>query len=173
MNNIDLDLDNENEMTFNVVIEGTRPGEPLCRLMIENEDMSLSMQGDFLPNNEVSIVIPPLKGMLNENNDSFYSNGQSYKYFFGEDENAEIITTFYEGTTYRIATSAGLEDNYMIFEILDQERNLLFSNTDFSNEPYWDFKVENTIECTIEAKLDPNKKLNGCAQLIIAFKKGN
>ncbi len=93
--------------------------------------------------------------------------------FFGEDENAEIITTFYEGTTYRIATSAGLEDNYMIFEILDQERNLLFSNTDFSNEPYWDFKVENTIECTIEAKLDPNKKLNGCAQLIIAFKKGN
>ena len=114
-----------------------------------------------------------VKGMLNENNDSFYSNGQSYKYFFGEDENAEIITTFYEGTTYRIATSAGLEDNYMIFEILDQERNLLFSNTDFSNEPYWDFKVENTIECTIEAKLDPNKKLNGCAQLIIAFKKGN
>ena len=114
-----------------------------------------------------------VKGMLNENNDSFYSNGQSYKYFFGEDENAEIITTFYEGTTYRIATSAGLEDNYMIFEILDQERNLLFSNTDFSNEPYWDFKVENTLECTIEAKLDPNKKLNGCAQLIIAFKKGN
>ena len=114
-----------------------------------------------------------VKGMLNENNDSFYSNGQSYKYFFGEDESAEIITTFYEGTTYRIATSAGLEDNYMIFEILDQERNLLFSNTDFSNEPYWDFKVENTLECTIEAKLDPNKKLNGCAQLIIAFKKGN
>ena len=114
-----------------------------------------------------------VKGMLNENNDSFYSNGQSYKYFFGEDENAEIITTFYEGSTYRIATSAGLEDNFMIFELLDKDRNLLFSNTDFSNEPYWDFKVENTIECTIEAKLDPNKKLNGCAQLIIAFKKGN
>ena len=66
MDKIDLDLDNENEMTFNVVIEGTRPGEPLCRLMIENDDMSLSMQGDFLPNNEVSIIIPPLKGMLKE-----------------------------------------------------------------------------------------------------------
>jgi hypothetical protein len=66
MENIKLDLDNENEMTFNVVIEGTRPGEPLCRLMIENDDMSLSMQGDFLPENEVSIVIPKLKGMLNE-----------------------------------------------------------------------------------------------------------
>ena len=66
MDNIDLDLDNENEMTFNVVIEGTRPGEPLCRLMIENDDMSFSMQGDFLPNDEVSIVIPPLKGILKE-----------------------------------------------------------------------------------------------------------
>ncbi len=72
MEKINLDLDNENEMTFNVVIEGTRPGEPLCRLMIENEDMSLSMQGDFLENNEVSIVIPPLKGMLKEGNYDSY-----------------------------------------------------------------------------------------------------
>lgn len=66
MENINLDLDNDNEMTFNVVIEGTRPGEPLCRLMIENEDMSFSMQGDFLPNNEVAIIVPPLKGILKE-----------------------------------------------------------------------------------------------------------
>ena len=72
METIKLDLDNENEMTFNVVIEGTRPGEPLCRLMIENEDMSFSMQGDFLPNNEVSIVVPKLKGILKEGNYDSY-----------------------------------------------------------------------------------------------------
>ena len=59
-------------MTFNVVIEGTRPGEPLCRLMIENDDMSFSMQGDFLPNNEVSIVVPPLRGILKEGNYDSY-----------------------------------------------------------------------------------------------------
>ncbi len=114
-----------------------------------------------------------VKGMLNNKKETFYSNGQSYKYFLAEDENTEIITTFYEGTTYRIATSAGLEDNYMIFEVLDQDRNLLFTNSDFSNASYWDFEVENTIECIIEAKLDPNKKLDGCAELIIAFKKAN
>jgi hypothetical protein len=72
MERIKLDLDNENEMTFNVVIEGTRPGEPLCRLMIENEDMSFSMQGDFLPNNEVAIVVPKLKGILKEGNYDSY-----------------------------------------------------------------------------------------------------
>ena len=66
MDKINLDLDNENEMTFNVIIEGTRPGEPLCRLMIENEDISFSMQGDFLPNDEVTIIVPPLKGILKE-----------------------------------------------------------------------------------------------------------
>ena len=114
-----------------------------------------------------------VKGMLNENNETFYSNGQSYKYFLSEDEHTEIVTTLYEGTTYRIATSAGLEDNYMIFELLDRDRNLLYTNADFKNAPYWDFEIENTIECIIEAKLDPNKKLDGCAQLIIAFKKAN
>lgn len=72
MERIKLDLDNENEMTFNVVIEGTRPGEPLCRLMIENEDMSFSMQGDFLENNEVSIIVPKLKGILKEGNYDSY-----------------------------------------------------------------------------------------------------
>ena len=114
-----------------------------------------------------------VKGMLNKNNETFYSNGQSYKYFLSEDEHTEIVTTLYEGTTYRIATSAGLEDNYMIFELLDRDRNLLYTNADFKNAPYWDFEIESTIECIIEAKLDPNKKLDGCAQLIIAFKKAN
>ena len=114
-----------------------------------------------------------LQGIINQDDANFYSDCQSYKYFLGQDETTEIVTTFYEGSTYRIATSAGLEDNYMVFDVLDEERNILFSNASYANAPYWDFNVENTIECIIEARLDPNKKLNGCAQLIIAFKKAN
>ena len=114
-----------------------------------------------------------LEGIIKQDEASFYSDGQSYKYFLGQDETTEIVTTFYEGSTYRIATSAGLEDNFMVFDVLDEERNVLFSNASHANAPYWDFNVENTIECTIEARLDPNKKLNGCAQLIIAFKKAD
>ena len=63
---IDLDLDNENEMMFKVQIEGTRPGQPLCRLMIEGSEMTHAINGDFLPNSEVAILIPPLKGILKE-----------------------------------------------------------------------------------------------------------
>lgn len=114
-----------------------------------------------------------VSSMINNGDEGFLTDGQSYKYFLGEDETSEIITTLYEGITYRIATTAGLEDNYMIFELLDEQRNLLFSNVNHNNAPYWNFKVENTIECIIEAKLDPNRKINGCAQMIIAFKKDN
>ena len=66
MEKIDLDLDNENEMVFRVQIQGTRPGQPLCRLMIENNDITHTITGDFLKNNEVAILIPPMKGLVSE-----------------------------------------------------------------------------------------------------------
>tara|TARA_A100001011_G_scaffold302454_1_gene316156 strand:- start:1848 stop:2369 length:522 start_codon:yes stop_codon:yes gene_type:complete len=69
---IELDLDDENEMTFKVQIEGTRPGVPLCRLMIEGSEMTHSIQGDFQPDNEVVIVIPPMKTILKEGNYDCY-----------------------------------------------------------------------------------------------------
>ena len=69
---IELDLDNENEMMFKVQIEATRPGDPLCRLMIEGKDISHSIQGNFLPNDEVSITVPPMKGILKEGNYNSY-----------------------------------------------------------------------------------------------------
>lgn len=63
---IDLDLDDENEITFKVQIEGTRPGEPLCRLMIEGNNMTHTIIGDFKENNEVVITIPSMKSIINE-----------------------------------------------------------------------------------------------------------
>ena len=115
-----------------------------------------------------------VKNLLSENiydNSIYITDGQAYKSFLGESEISEVSTTIFEGTTYRIATSAGIEENYMLFELYDQDRNLLFSNSDYNNSPYWDFKVENTIDCTIETHLDLNKKLEGCALMMIAFKK--
>ncbi len=66
MEKIDLDLDDDNEITFNVQIEGTRPGEPMCRLMIENANFNFSIDGEFLENDEVSVTIPPMKSILRE-----------------------------------------------------------------------------------------------------------
>ncbi|MCB9188068.1 MAG: hypothetical protein H6599_02180 [Flavobacteriales bacterium] len=101
----------------------------------------------------------------------FISDGQVYRAFLDEDQTAEFEVTFYGNSTYRIATSAGNADEYVIFEIYDQDRNLLFSNYDYANAPYWDFEIDNTIDCTIEVKLDMNKKLSGCVRMMIGFEK--
>ena len=45
MTAIDLMIDEENELTFQVQIEGTRPGTAKCRLMLESKDMSLAFEG--------------------------------------------------------------------------------------------------------------------------------
>lgn len=102
---------------------------------------------------------------------SFISDGQQYRaLLLNPDETAEFRTTFFGETVYRIAGCSGLSDGNLIFSIYDQERNLLFTNKDYKNSPYWDFKVKSTVEVTIEAKLDPSNNGSGCAVLLIGFR---
>lgn len=108
---------------------------------------------------------------LNQNDGSlFVSDGQVYQAFLTE-EAAEFETTLYGGSTYRIATSAGTKDNFVIFSIIDQEGNMLYTNEKFKNAKYWDFKVESTINCRVELKLDLERKSSGCVTMLIGFKK--
>jgi hypothetical protein len=106
----------------------------------------------------------------NANGNLFVSDGQVYKAFIN-DEVAEFKTTFFGGTTYRIAASAGDDDNYVIFTIYDPENRVLFTNKSYKNARYWDFKVNATIPVRIETQLDMEKKVSGCAVMLIGFKK--
>lgn len=99
----------------------------------------------------------------------FVSDGQVYTAFLDR-EKAEFKTTFYGGSTYRIAASAGTDDDFVIFTIKDPDGNVLFTNKNFKNSPYWDFKVGSTIPVTIETELDLDKKVTGCAVMLIGFK---
>ena len=49
----------------------------------------------------------------------------------------------------------------------DKERNLLFTNEDHDNDPYWDLAVTNTLDVTIEGHLDNSKVGSGCAVLLM------
>lgn len=100
----------------------------------------------------------------------FVSDGQTYRAFLNEDQAAEFQTTFFGGNTYRIAASAGTRENYVIFEVRDNQGNLIFTNADHKNEPYWDFKVESSLDVVINMRLDSNKKSSGCAVMLIGFK---
>jgi hypothetical protein len=102
----------------------------------------------------------------------FISDGQSYRsLLLNSDETAEFHTTFFGETTYRLAACSGKSDGNLIFSISDQDGHLLFTNKNYSNAPYWDFKVKSTLECTINAQIDPSKNAgSGCAVILIGFK---
>ncbi|MCW3086071.1 MAG: hypothetical protein JWP12_3437 [Bacteroidetes bacterium] len=101
----------------------------------------------------------------------FISDGQQYRaLLMNADETAEFHTTLYGGTLYRIAACSGLTDGNLVFSVYDSEHNLLFSNRDYKNAPYWDFKIVNTLDCIIEAKLDGAAQGSGRAVVLIGFK---
>ncbi len=101
----------------------------------------------------------------------FISDGQQYRaLLMNADETAEFHTTLYGGTLYRIAACSGLADGNLVFSVYDTERNLLFTNSEFKNAPYWNFKINNTIDCIIEAKLDSGAQGSGRAVVLIGFK---
>lgn len=100
----------------------------------------------------------------------FISDGQVYTAFLDR-EKAEFKTTLYGGTTYRIVTSAGTKDDYALFSIKDPEGHTLFSNRNYKNSPYWDFKVEESIPVVIQTELDLDMKTSGCVVMMIGFKR--
>ena len=89
---------------------------------------------------------------------------------FLDREKSEFKTTFFGGSTYRIAASAGDDDYYVIFTVKDPNGTILFTNRNYKNAPYWDFKVPKTIPVSIETELDLDKKVTGCAVMLIGFK---
>ncbi len=100
----------------------------------------------------------------------YISDGQQYKSLLNGDEIAEFHTTFYGGSTYRIIGCSGTTEGNLLFSVYDKERNLLFTNKDYDNSPYWDLKFTSTVDCIIEAELDQKNVSSGFAILMIGFK---
>jgi hypothetical protein len=103
---------------------------------------------------------------------SFISDGQQYRALLvNSDETAEFHTTFYGGTIYRVAACSGMTDGNLVFTIYDSQHNLIFTNSAYQNAPYWDFSVKSTIDCVIDAQLNPTTNSgSGCAVILIGFK---
>jgi hypothetical protein len=99
----------------------------------------------------------------------YISDGQTYRALLVDDQIAEFSSVFFRETTYRISAASNSQKG-IIFNVLDQNRNVLFTNADHQNAEYWDFKVENTVNCIIEAQLDQTVQNSGCAVLLIGFK---
>lgn len=125
---------------------------------------------NFTYSQDCESIVAVCNSYLNGKKSKFVSDGQIYTAFLDR-EKAEFKTTFFGGTTYRIAASAGKEDAFVIFTVKDMLGNILFSNRHYKNSPYWDFNVPTTIPVVIETELDLDKKVTGCAVMLIGFKK--
>ncbi len=106
----------------------------------------------------------------------FVSDGQTYRALVTSGQNAEFHATFFSGTTYRLGAASGSADGNLIFSVYSYdpntgERFLLFTNSQHNYAPYWDFKVNSTVEIVIEASLNPaSGKDSGFAIMAIGFK---
>lgn len=101
----------------------------------------------------------------------YISDGQQYRaLLLNTDETAEFHATLYGGSTYRVVACSGLTDGNLIFSVFDEQRNMIFTNSEYKNAPYWDFKINSTLDGIIEAKLDIKNQGSGCAVVLIGFK---
>ncbi|MCT4648230.1 MAG: hypothetical protein N4A74_24795 [Carboxylicivirga sp.] len=118
----------------------------------------LNSQEDVLFSNCISQLKSP-----------FVASGQPFRAFLTGTEVAEFHTTFFSGSMYRVVACSH-ENNNILFSIYDKERNLLFSNEDYEAAGSWDFKIEGSVECIVEARLNPEKSTSGIAMLMIGFR---
>ncbi|MCL2074073.1 MAG: hypothetical protein FWH18_09135 [Marinilabiliaceae bacterium] len=110
-----------------------------------------------------------LSGCLISFRSPFVVTERSFKALLTGNEVAEFRTTFFSGTVYRIV-SCGYESEIVEFSVLDNNRNVLFSSKDHANAEMWDFRMEGSIECIIEAKLIEEKAMSGMVFLLLGFK---
>lgn len=66
MSKIELLLDEENELIFQLNVEGNAPGSAKCRLKLENKGMDLLFEADSHEKGEVSVTLPPLTHVIQE-----------------------------------------------------------------------------------------------------------
>lgn len=103
--------------------------------------------------------------------EDYILDGQSYRVLLFGDQIAEFTTTLFGNSKYRIASYSGMKSEQVILTMFDEENNVLFTNEEHENSPYWDFEVESALNVRLEAKLDKTKQTSGCAVLLIGFER--
>lgn len=91
-----------------------------------------------------------------------------------EGETAELFKTFYSGQEYRLAICGDDMLKTVEFEVLDGERNVLFSNKDHNYAKFWDFKLESSQQLIISIQVPTNDEMSdqlssGCVAVLVGF----
>lgn len=92
-----------------------------------------------------------------------------------EGEEAELYKTFYSDMEYRVAVVGEGKLPSVEFSILDENKNVLYSNKDHNYAKTWDFKIESSKQLKLVVKVSTFNKpgdvpANGCVAIMFGFK---
>lgn len=92
-----------------------------------------------------------------------------------EGEEAELYKTFYADMEYRVAVIGEGKLPAVEFKILDENKNVLYSNKDHNYAKTWDFKLESSKQLKLVVKVAPFNKpgdipASGCVAIMFGFK---
>lgn len=92
-----------------------------------------------------------------------------------EGEEAELYKTFYSDMEYRVAVVGEGKLPSVEFRILDENKNVLYSNKDHNYAKTWDFKLESSKQLKLVVKVSSFNKpgdvpANGCVAIMFGFK---
>ena len=92
-----------------------------------------------------------------------------------EGEEAELYKTFYSDMEYRVAVVGEGKLPEVEFRILDENKNVLYSNKDHNYAKTWDFKLESSKQLKLVVKVNPFNKpgdvpASGCVSIMFGFK---
>ncbi len=92
-----------------------------------------------------------------------------------EGEEAELYKTFYSDMEYRVAVVGEGKLPQVEFRILDENKNILYSNKDHNFAKTWDFKLESSKQLKLVVKVPQFNKAgdtpaSGCVSIMFGFK---
>jgi len=105
---------------------------------------------------------------------AFVHDGNYHAAILTEGEEAELYKTFYSDTDYRIAICGTDALPDIEFEVIDIDRNVLYSNKESNYSRIWDFNLESSQQLKISIKVLVNKDSDeiksGCVAIMFGFK---
>jgi hypothetical protein len=92
-----------------------------------------------------------------------------------EGEEAELYKTFYSDMEYRVAIVGEDKLPAIEFNILDSEKNVLYSNKDRDFAKTWDFKLQSSQQLKLVVKVSSfnqpgDTPASGCVAIMFGFK---
>jgi hypothetical protein len=101
-------------------------------------------------------------------------NGQLNSAILGEGDIAELLLTFHKGQKYRISVCNQEIIGDVQFKIFDTKKNLVFEQTQDSDQSYWDFISKTTQQLIVQVVVPEEEPKNeiiktGCVTILVGF----